>query len=185
MIKEWSVRRIVATTVPVLALLALLEVVGSGYVLEGLKESYIHRPTLLIFLPMMIDLGGDLGSVLASTLSVRLHLGRIDSLRDDAVVTLAIAVQLLSMTLGAFAGAIALAASTVLGYAGVDPVGFMLVATLTGTTMGVIIVTTALAATFLSVRWGADPDDVAIPVVTNICDVAGVLVLSGFILLLL
>jgi mgtE-like transporter len=36
-----------------------------------------------------------------------------------------------------------------------------------------------VAATYGAYRLGADPDDVAIPVVTNLADVLGVLVLLG------
>ncbi|MFC6725978.1 magnesium transporter, partial [Halobium palmae] len=46
-----------------------------------------------------------------------------------------------------------------------------------------LAVAVALAATYGAYRFGLDPDDVVIPVVTNVCDVLGVLVLFAAVVL--
>lgn len=180
---DWSAGRIVRTMLPMLALLALFEVVGSGLILEEIKGSFLGSPVLFLFLPMVIDLGGGLGAIMSSTLSVRIHLGQIVSPLEREVASIAIAVQLLSMTLAVFAAVAAILAGKALGFAAIATVPFLLTATATGTAMGVVIVGIAVGTTFLSVRRGIDPDDIAIPIVTNLCDVAGVLLFSLFILL--
>jgi len=48
----------------------------------------------------------------------------------------------------------------------------------------VLAVAVTLAATYAAYRFELDPDDVVIPVVTNACDVLGVLVLFGAVQLL-
>jgi len=58
------------------------------------------------------------------------------------------------------------------------------VANLSGLVLALLAVAVALAATYAAYRFGLDPDDVVIPVVTNTCDVLGVVVLFGTVELL-
>ena len=53
------------------------------------------------------------------------------------------------------------------------------VASAAGAVLAVLAVAVTLVATYAAYRLGTDPDDVVIPVVTNTCDVLGVLVLFG------
>jgi len=43
----------------------------------------------------------------------------------------------------------------------------------------VLAVVVTVVTTYVAYRYGLDPDDVVVPVVTNVCDVLGVLVLFG------
>lgn len=55
----------------------------------------------------------------------------------------------------------------------------VLVALSSGISLAVLAVVVTFSATYLAYRFGLDPDDVVIPVVTNLCDVLGVVVLFG------
>jgi Permease, similar to cation transporters len=55
----------------------------------------------------------------------------------------------------------------------------ILISITSGTCLAVIAVTVALLATYLAYRFELDPDNVVLPVVTNVCDVLGVVVLVG------
>ena len=60
----------------------------------------------------------------------------------------------------------------------------VVVASLSGAALAVLAVVVTVAATYAAYRFELDPDDVVIPVVTNVCDVLGVLVLFGVVELL-
>jgi mgtE-like transporter len=45
--------------------------------------------------------------------------------------------------------------------------------------LAIFAVVLSVAATYVSYQQGLDPDDTTIPVVTNVCDILGVVVLSA------
>jgi mgtE-like transporter len=51
------------------------------------------------------------------------------------------------------------------------------VALISGVVLSLLAVAVTLVATYAAYRFELDPDDVVIPVVTNVCDVLGVVVL--------
>ena len=176
---EWTVRSITRAMLPVLLALTLVEL-GSGLVLGSFEAQLLSYPTLLVLVPVVIGTAGNLGSILAARLSTAFHLGVLSfDLDDDALAGNAAATVALSLTLfpvmgvGAW-GLTALTTVTRLGLATV-----VAIATLSGIALGVLAVAVTLVATYGSYRFGLDPDDVVIPVVTNVCDVLGVVVLFG------
>ena len=95
---SWSVRAIVGTMMPILVVLSLLEM-GSGFVLQELEETFLTRPTLLILVPVMIAMGGNLGAILSSRLSTRLHLGTLEfSPRNPVILKNVLAILALAVT---------------------------------------------------------------------------------------
>ncbi|ELY78705.1 magnesium transporter [Natrinema gari] len=174
----WTIRSIVATMFPILLVLSLLEM-GSGYVLEELKETYLSNPTLLVLVPVMIGMGGNLGAILSSRLSTRLHLGLLEfDPRDEVLWTNVLAIMGLAATIFS---ALGVAAWTV-GQVIAEPMALadlMLISIVSGLLLAVIAIVLSIAATYISYTQGLDPDDTTIPVVTNVCDILGVIVLSG------
>lgn len=175
---SWSVRSIVATMMPLLIALSVLEM-GSGFVLETLEETYLDNPVLLILVPVMIGMGGNLGSILSSRLTTRLHLGTLSfSPYNSDLRTNVIAILALAATVFSALGVAAYAIGRLLG----EPMGLGRLLTITlvsGMTLAVLAVALSIAAAYVSYRLGLDPDDTTIPVVTNVCDILGVVVLSA------
>lgn len=174
----WSIRSIVATMFPILIVLSVLEM-GSGYVLEELEETYLANPTLLVLVPVMIGMGGNLGAILSSRLSTRLHLGVLEfDPRDEVLWTNIVAILGLAATIFSALGV----AAWVVGQVIAEPmalVDLMLISVISGMLLAALAVVLSLGATYVSYRQGLDPDDTTIPVVTNLCDILGVVVLSG------
>jgi mgtE-like transporter len=178
---DWSVRAIVITMMPVLAGLSVLEM-GSGYVLQELERTFLDRPTLLVLVPVMIAMGGNLGSILSSRLSTRLHLGTLEfSPRDPAILTNIVAILALAATvfgtLGVSAYALTLVPLIDIG-GGMTLQETFTVSFVSGMTLAVVAVVLSVSATYVSYRMGLDPDDTTIPVVTNLCDILGVVILA-------
>ncbi|MDZ7689507.1 MAG: magnesium transporter [Halobacteriales archaeon] len=185
---SWSVRAIVGTMLPVLVVLSVLEM-GSGLVLHELEQTFLDRPTLLVLVPVMIAMGGNLGSILSSRLSTRLHLGTLNfSLRDPVILTNVVAVLALALTVFTALGVSAYALSLI---PVVDVGGGMtlretfLVSVVSGMLLAVVAVVLSISMTFVSYKLGFDPDDTTIPVVTNLCDILGVVILAVVSLLVL
>ncbi|MEF8773324.1 MAG: magnesium transporter [Halobacteriales archaeon] len=176
--EQWTVRSISRAMLPTLAALTLLEIVGSGLLLDSIEASLLSYPSLLVLVPVTIGTAGAMGSILASRLSTTFHLGMLrfepgdEVLLGNALAALALAVTLFpavglgAWALTALAGSTTLPATTVLA-----------VATASGVTLAALAVIVTLVATYAAYRLGLDPDDVVIPVVTNVCDVLGVFVL--------
>mgnify|MGYP006285451075 FL=1 len=174
----WTISHIVGTMFPILIGLSMLEM-GSGYVLEELQETYLGNPTLLVLVPVMIGMGGNLGAILSSRLSTRLHLGVLEfDVRDEVLWTNVIAILGLAATVFSALGV----AAWVVGQLIAEPMALselLLISISSGMSLAVIAIGLSLAATYVSYTRGLDPDDTTIPVVTNLCDILGVVVLSG------
>jgi len=180
-LNTWSIRAIVGTMIPILVVLSLLEI-GSGFVLHELEETFLEYPTLLILVPVMIAMGGNLGAILSSRLSTRLHLGMLEfSPRNPVILKNVVAVLALAATVFTALGFAAYALGRVpfVGVGGgMTLEETLLVSVVSGMALAVLAIGLSVSATFASYRMGLDPDDTTIPIVTTLCDILGVVILS-------
>jgi mgtE-like transporter len=173
---EWTVRAITRSTLPVLLALTLVEL-GSGLVLGRFRTTLLRYPSLLILVPVVIGTAGNLGSVLAARLSTALHLGTLSFGADDTLLGNALATVTLALTVFPAIGVGAWVLSVLTAEARLPFETVVQVAVVSGAVLAVLTVIVTLVTTYAAYRLRLDPDDVVIPIVTNICDVLGVLVL--------
>jgi mgtE-like transporter len=175
----WTVHGIVRRMLPVLLVLTAIEL-GSGIILDTFETTLLRYPSLLVLVPVTIGMAGNLGSILAARFSTALHLGLLsfdptgDRLAGNAIATLGLAITVFPLV-----GAGAWALQTVLSGTRLPVWTVIAVAFTSGLILAGLAVIVATTMTYLAYRFGVDPDDVAIPVVTNVCDVLGVVVLFG------
>lgn len=174
--RPWSVRRMVTTMVPLLTALAVLQMI-SGAVLGEFEEVLLTHPALLILVPVQIGTAGNFGSIMCSRLSTSMHLGVFDlSPTNPGVRATTGGIVLLGLTVytivGLAAWGIARALGGTLGLAEV-----MTISLVSGMILVAFVVVISLAAVRLSFRLGFNPDDTTLPIVTNVADITGVLVL--------
>ncbi|MDL5361877.1 magnesium transporter [Halalkalicoccus sp. NIPERK01] len=174
----WEARNIVTTMFPLLVVLSIV-VLWAGITLEGAEELLERYAILAVMVPTMVGLGGNLGAILSSRLSSRLHLGTTEFDPRDRVLwanvgaILALAATVFTSLavgaylLGAFLG-IGLPLSTLL-----------LISLVSGMSVAVIAIVFSIGATYASYRMGIDPDDTTIPIVTNVVDVFGMVIFLG------
>ncbi|MFC6989759.1 magnesium transporter [Haloplanus sp. GCM10025708] len=173
----WTVRDITRAMLPVLLLLTLVEV-GSGLVLGSFEDDLLYYPSLLVLVPVTIGTAGNLGSVLAARLSTAFHLGTLSfSPRDARLAGNAVATVLLAATTFPIIGAGAWGLTALTGTTRLELTTVLLVSVTSGLELAVLAVLVTVVATYAAYRLELDPDDVVIPVVTNTCDVLGVVVL--------
>jgi mgtE-like transporter len=181
---EWTVRAITRASLPVLLGLTLVELV-SGLVLGSFESTLLQYPSLLVLVPVTIGTAGNLGSVLAARLSTAFHLGTLsfapddDHLAGNAAATVGMALSLFPLVGTGAWGLQALTGGTQLALWRV-----VLVAICSGGALAVLAIFVTVVATYVAYRLELDPDDVVIPVVTNVCDVLGVVVLFFAVLVL-
>ncbi|WP_458208265.1 magnesium transporter [Haladaptatus sp. NG-SE-30] len=174
---RWTVRAIMRAMLPVLLLLTVVEI-GSGLVLGSFESTLLRYPTLLALVPVTIGTAGNLGSILAARLSTAFHLGTLSFGRGDDILTgNAIATVALAITVFPVVGAGAWVLTWLVGVTELGLLTVVIVSLSSGIALAFIAVFVTLVATYAAYRFELDPDDVVIPVVTNACDVFGVIVL--------
>ena len=173
---EWSIRRIVRTMIPLLAALSVLQLV-SGTVLETYEAVLLRYPALLVLVPVQIGTAGNLAAITCSRLTTQLYLGTYElspsnpALRANAGAVFGLAATVFgAVGVAAWGIGLALGGSLALGRV-------LLISLVSGLCLAVLVVVASVAAVEVSYRVGLNPDDTTIPVVTNLCDIAGVLIL--------
>ncbi len=178
------VRRIVRESAPTLAVAVGVGTLA-GTVLESRVEQLLASPWLLVLIPPFVATCGSLGGMLSSRLASKLHLGAITPTwlpRGTALLDAS-----LTVLFGVFAfTALSL---TTWGWATIADLGAPLlpvlvgVGLLAGAISTVLLIGVAYLTAAASVRFGLDPDNEGIPIVTSAMDLLGLLVLVAIVTL--
>lgn len=169
-------RRIVAQSIPVLAVAAFLDILA-GTVLQTRLDAL--NPALLVLVPPFLACCGSLGGMLSARLASDLHLGmltprlvpqRYVGLETSIVVVLAVP---------AFAavGALADVAARLAGFASPGALQMAGAALIGGAFATVLLSAVAYAAAAATYQLGLDPDNYGVPLVTATMDLLGIVCL--------
>ncbi|ELY90263.1 MgtE integral membrane region [Natrialba hulunbeirensis JCM 10989] len=172
---SWDAHSIVRNMFPLLIVLSVI-VLAAGITLEDAEEMLTEYGLLAVMVPTMVDMGGNLGAILSSRLTSRLHLGMTDfDPRDRELWANILAILALAVTVFTALAVGAWLLGQLIG--GALPLWMLLVISLTsGLSVAVIAIVFAFAATYASYKLGIDPDDTTIPIVTNVVDVFGMII---------
>ena len=169
-------RRIVLESLPVLVLAGIVDLLA-GVTIEHRLESFLAFPALLVLVPAFLEDSGSLGAILAARISTKLHLGTLEPGRgawrvaiDDVLLIYMYAIPVF-VFLGASSIVVAGVAHKVSPGA-VDMMGVALLAGFMATTAAAIVGYYAAVATY---RFGLDPDNYGVPMVTSSLDLLGAL----------
>ncbi len=175
-----TARRILLESLPVLVGAGTLSLVA-GVVLEVSISRFVTFSVLLILLPGYLSTAGALGGILSSRLATKVHLGLIErgliprgGARDDIRITFLLALPIFVL-LALLAGSVG-----VWGGGSSPGIGLLVGVAVTGGLVATALVATiAYYGTLLVVRFGLDPDNHGIPLVSASLDVVGALTLVG------
>ncbi len=171
-------RSVVRQSLAVLGYAAVVDVLA-GTVLETRLEQFITSPALLVLIPPFIANCGSLGGVLSARLGSDLHLGLLTPrLVPQRLAGLEASVTVL-FALAAFTGVgvIAHTASALAGFESPGLLSMVAIALAAGLLATVVLAVVAYAAASATFRFGLDPDNFGIPIVTATMDFVGVLCL--------
>jgi mgtE-like transporter len=176
--RQAIVRRVVRESTPILLVAGAIDVVA-GLTIEHRLESFLAYPVLLVLVPPFFEDTGALGSVLASRLSSKLHLGIIEptarpqrAARDDFAL-----IAMLAIPVFIFVGLSADIVGAIFGYdspGALQVVGVSLIGGVIATTVAIGIAYYSSIATY---RLGLDPDNYGVPILTSSMDLVGAIAL--------
>lgn len=163
---------------PVLLLLAVGSL-ATGIVLERMTALLRAFPGLIVLVPPLIGLRGNINTALGARMGSAIHLGVVDptSLWDPEVRANVAGSLTLSTLMPALAGVLAWAASRLVGLEAMSLRLFVVVATVAGLASGIFLSAVTLAILVAAHRWGIDPDNVTGPALATIGDVVTLAVL--------
>ena len=167
-------RRAIWEMTGVILLTPLLDILA-GTVVEPRIHRFAAFPGLLVIIPPLVSNAGALGGILSSRLSSKLHLGLLSPrMWPEGLAWLDAALVMAS-------GVVAFALVGTLGYAYGELVHRSLGAgTMIGATLVTGVITTFIAimvgyyVAVVSSRFGLDPDNQAVPTITSVMDLAGI-----------
>jgi mgtE-like transporter len=183
---EPTIRRVVRESLVVLTIAVTIDVFA-GVVVESRAQEQFSAAALLVLIPPFIANCGSLGGMLSSRLASKLHVGQLEPrLVPGKLASLDFSLTALLAFL-AFTGVGLAGWLAAVIVPGVDPLPVAVtvgVVLLGGLFAFPILALAAYASAATSFRFGFDPDNHGIPVVTATMDLTGVLCLLGAITLL-
>ncbi len=155
-----------------------LFVTGLGQMIAGLifggMENYLNEaPGLIVLIPSMIGLRGNIGSALASRLGTATHMGLIsptNAWNERSRLEMSTAI-FLSVILSAVAGLLAFFTCLALGVSHISLDHFLFISTVTGLIAGTLLSLMTLSIVFYATKFGADPDNIAAPALATAADI--------------
>ena len=167
-------RRIVRESLPILVVAGLVDVLA-GLTIEKRLDSFRAFPALLVLVPPFLEDVGALGGILSSRLSSKLHLGLIEPVnvpprlaRRDFLLIASFAVPLFVLVaLSADVAALAFDLNSP------GPFRMILVSVVAGALATAAVVVVAYYGAIGTYRFGLDPDNHGIPLVTSSMDFLG------------
>ena len=173
-------RDIFRESMPIILLCGIGELLASS-MLIAFHSSFLSIPALIVMIPAIIGLRGNVSGALGSRLGSAAHLGLIregDIWNEESRRSI-FSSLILGLMMSLFAAFLAFAVEF-LSNAGVDPLNLVklaLIASLTGVVAGVVLAGITLLIIILSFRHGYDPDNVITPGLATIGDIATVAIL--------
>jgi mgtE-like transporter len=173
-----TLRRVVRESVSILLLSGFISMLA-GLTIQGRLNPLLALPALFIVIPPLLSLSGSLPGILSSRLATKLHLGLIEVRRGmwrgiiEDIMLVYVYATAIFLVLG---GAVELL-SVVLSLKGpstLTMLGVVLVAGLLATTWTNFVGYFGAVATY---RYGLDPDNFGIPLVSGTSDLLGAIAL--------
>lgn len=181
----WKFSSILRSTLPLLVVMAAVGTL-SGVVLQEFEDELLEFPTTLILVPALIGVGGNLGAILSSRLSSAVHLGILELNMSNIVFkNNVLAVAIAGVFIFIILGLSAFAFGALFGVASVSLDVVLVLAMASGGILMTVLVPVSILVIYYSHKLRLDPDDIAIPIVTTIGDITGVLSLFMAIVILL
>lgn len=156
----------------------------AGLLFGGLKGAFEEAPGLIVMIPALIGLRGNVGSALASRLGTATHLGLVSSeeIWNERSRSEVLSAIILSIFLSASIGMTAFLTCAFFGLDHMELWKFMFVSTAVGLIDGSLLSMLTLSIIFLADRRGADPDNIASPALSTIGDLTTLLILFAVVI---
>ncbi|PKK86334.1 MAG: divalent cation transporter [Thermoplasmata archaeon HGW-Thermoplasmata-1] len=153
----------------------------TGSILGNMEGILSRTPGLLVLIPAIIGLRGNINAALGARLGSATHLGLIDAkhIWGKELGTNVNSSLILSVIMSLMVGLIAYATCRIFGVAGADASNIILIALIAGTVSGVILALLTVGIILLAFRFSLDPDNVTGPALATFGDIITMLCIFG------
>ncbi len=179
-------KRIIKESVLILLFCTFLQF-GAGTILGAKLERFIAIAGLLTIVPAFLEDGGAMGGILASRFSTMLHLGILKPELKPNVETIKTFGKMHVIGFLVFS-LVAIFGETInlwMNIKTVSPIEMFLIANFAGQILTLVVNVMAYYFSIISFKFGFDPDNVGVPLITSLMDVLGTAILVLAILLFL
>jgi mgtE-like transporter len=156
-----------------LLILCGVGLIFAGRVFGGMSELFLENPGIIVLIPALIGLKGNIDITLGSRLGSAIHLGLIspgniwnEEMRQNVYAAMALT---LAMTL--IAGFLAYISSLIVGFETTGLFLLILIAVTAGTVSGLILIFITIGIMFISVKFQLDPDNITAPSLATLGDI--------------
>jgi len=151
----------------------------AGLAIAHFESLFVHNPPLLVMLPPLNDLAGDFGIIISSRLSTALYTGiarprfsEIGILKEEFITIL-----LVGGFSAIFLGVTCYFFSYSLGLANLGPETLICLSLMSIIALILLEILLSVGICFVSFSKGLDPDNITVPIVTDLGDIGGILFL--------
>jgi mgtE-like transporter len=179
MLDDPTVRRIVLEMTGVILLTPILDI-AAGTLLSGSETRLLAVPVVLSLVPPFVSQAGALGGIFASRITSKLQIGVITprGLPEVPAIVDASIVFGFGVVVFLLIGAIAFGLGELTGLRGMPSAGTVVGGTvLAGLLVTPITIVTGYYVAVSTYRFGLDPDNHSVPIITSVMDLAGVAVI--------
>ena len=172
-------RRIIRESMVVLFIAGLLDILAGTAIQARAETFFVKLPALLVLLPAFLEDTGAIGGILSARLSSKLHLGVIEP-RAYPEPLAALDASLSFVFAASVYTLVALSAqfiSVATHNSGPGVVGMLAISLFAGFLATIISSAIAYYGAVATYRFGLDPDNHGIPLLTSLMDLAGTLCL--------
>lgn len=180
-----SIKNLIRQSLPLLIILGIAEMFTGG-ILSNMATMFENTPGLIVIVPAIIGLRGNINAALGSRLGSAAHLGLIDiekvfnketkeNVKASVVTSVGTALLL---------GFLGWLTSAALGY-NTNALILITVTLITGTTAGLILAGITVGIVVISFKKGLDPDNITGPFLATVGDIVTVICLFGAVTLVM
>ncbi len=170
----YKARNIIRQSLPLLIVLVILEIIAGQFLNN---ETLLLSSGILMLIPVLNGIGGNLGSILAARLTSALHMGTIEaSYKNKELRKNILLIFLLGISIFLLMGMIIFIITPMFEFSSELPIWKLAVIFLgSGLLLLTVLTTVCVFSVFISYKKGIDPDNVVIPIVTTIGDFIGII----------
>jgi len=173
-----NVKKIIYESVPVLS---VCSIIGSfsGFIMQESLNQLLILPSFLVMIPAFLEEGGNIGSILASRLTSKLHLGLIrpEFKFNKYLIQELITSHVLSLIVFPLVGILSFVFSIFTNIETLSFIDSIIITTILGLLLTMLVSFLVIVVCFIAYRHGYDPDNVLVPMVTSFADFLGIFIL--------
>jgi len=148
----------------------------AGMILQSNMGNIAMLPIVLLLIPGFLEQGGNIGNILASRLSTKLHLGTVKPVFSIEGSKEEIANSyIFSFILFPVLGLLTFLVGSVIGIGGVDILVIIESMVISGIVLTTAVISIAFFMSIISFKFNLDPDNITLPLIASSADIIGVI----------